>query len=167
MIDPRDIDRLQRSMRARASAAQGEAGQALVGSMLRARGLALVERIETGVKAVRAFSPVAGRRLIVGARHTAKVSGDWRAVIPGIGTSVLVEVKLRRDDQLSLSDFEDHQIVALDAHHAARALSLVGWVHRLGPELLLWPIAGFVKGKPLTLDDDRVCAARWAWRSGT
>ncbi len=164
--DPEDIARVQRSQRSRANVRAGEQAQMLVGHLLLSRGLVAVERIETGMRPVRKWDPRARRSVIIGGRHVARVSGDWRAMLPGSARTVLVEVKKRVDDQLSLSDFEAHQLVALQDYHRAGAIALVGWVHGGGPELLRWPIDGFLKGHPLNRGDERAVLARWAWRAG-
>jgi hypothetical protein len=50
---------------------------------------------------------------------------------------VLVECKYR-DRNLRRSDFQDHQIMSLQEHHAAGGISLVAHVTRDGCRLIGW-----------------------------
>lgn len=132
-------DHKQQGRRARRTGASAEA---VVRLRLLALGLRCVERIETGFRVKRA-----GKK-IVGASPLAKVSGDFRAVVPG-GTSVLVEVKSRPDAivngerkpaVLCWSDLDDHQRAALDAHNHAGGISLLAWVSSHGIAIMQWPL---------------------------
>lgn len=101
----------------------GATGEHIVAGRLRSWGFVLVEKVHTpwrvlfgrGGRVERAF-PVE------------KVCGDFRAVAPPNGRSVLVEVKSREDGPLSWSDFQRHQHDAMVAHANAGGLSLVGWI---------------------------------------
>jgi hypothetical protein len=152
--DPEELAAAMRRQRSRLNAIRGDQAQEAVGMALRHLGLRMVERIETGWKVERRQ----GR--IIGAVPIARVHADWTAVMPG-GRSVRCEAKKREDDQLSLADFERHQIKALDDHHVLGGLSLVGWRTSGGIEILAWPIAGLVLGRPLHAGDERTVAARW------
>ena len=69
-----------------------------------------------------------------------ETGGDFRAVEPGTGRSVLVAVKCRRSDQRQ----------ALDEHHQLGGLSVLAWVtERHGIWLLRWPVEGFGPGRSL------------------
>lgn len=160
MIDPEDIERVRRSQRARQSAIRGDEWQEAIGHRLRLAGLKMVERIETGWDVVRRYDPRIRKTRIVDAKPKAKVNADWTAVMPG-GRSVRCEAKMRSDGQLSLSDFAPHQLDAMTMHTALGGLTLVGWAHVGGLELLEWPIRGLVKGEPLNVGDERTVAARW------
>lgn len=156
MVDPKDIARIQRRQRGRLAAIQGMQAQEVVGMALRRLGLRMVEPIETGYDLVRRD----GR--VVGGKPKRKVHGDWTAIVPYTGRSVRCEAKKRQDDVLSLSDFEPHQLQALNEHHALGGLSLVGWRNSATIiEILRWPIAGWEDGAPLHAGDERTIAARW------
>ncbi len=146
---------MNRSRLSRSNVRKGDDAQEIIGHRLRFHGLKMVARIETGFKIVR----TAGR--ITGAYPISKVAADWTAIVPGTGQSVRCEVKARRDDQLSLSDFEVHQIRDLEEHGQLGGLSLVGFVGSASVAILRWPIAGFLIGKPLNVGDDRYLAALW------
>lgn len=161
MPAPSPMAQLEARWRGRRNRKSGEDAQDLVANRLTHAGLVMVEPVETGFRLQRKFDSATRTSRIIGASPAARVAGDFRAVVPGTGRSVLVEVKWRQDGQLSLSDFEAHQGRALTTHGAAGGLSLVAWVTPAGVELLAWPIAGLVKGKPLTVGDPRVAAARW------
>jgi hypothetical protein len=109
---------------------------------------ALVERIESAFRIIRGQG---GR--ILNAIPVAKVSGDFRAVIPPSGRSVLIECKWR-SDKLLFSDLEKHQHEALSNHTACGGLSLILWVNDRGFFLfdpLQFP--DFRPKKSLTLSD--------------
>lgn len=99
----------------------GDHAEKVVAYHLHRIGLLAVVRLETGWRVQRAGGK------IIGASPLAKVTGDFRAVVPG-GRSVLVEVK-RRAGALRVSDFQPHSCQALAAHAEAGGLSLVAWVN--------------------------------------
>lgn len=140
MIDQDAIAKVQRSQRARASVQRGTAGEAILSARLRAAGFLMVERIQTGFVH-------RGGRWVPGAR----VAGDFRAIAPG-GISVMVESKMR-DERLTWSDLERHQVAALDEHHRCGGLSFLGWIHLPEVDLLRWPVAGFGPGESITAAD--------------
>lgn len=161
MHDRSPLARLERRWQGRVNRKRGDHVEILVERALCARGLAMVERVQTGFRLQRQFDAATGTSRIVGASPAARVAGDFRAVVRGSGRSVLVESKFRADGQLSLADFQPHQRAALDEHALHGGLSLVAWVTSAGVELLAWPIVDLVKGKPLTVGDPRVAASRW------
>ncbi|MES2531956.1 MAG: hypothetical protein V4636_13040 [Pseudomonadota bacterium] len=150
-----DLDAVARRLRSRANTIRGGDAQEIVGQRLRAGGLELVQRVETGWRVQR----VRGR--ITGASPMGKVHCDWSAIVPGTGQSVRCEVKSRKDSQLSLSDFERWQLDALTAHTAFGGLTLIGHVHSRGVAVLRWPLVGLEKGRPLNAYDERWTAALW------
>lgn len=148
--------KVARSARSKRNRQQGETTQDVAARALAECGIAMVERVHTPWKVIRATKN--GRRVIVGAVPLEKVGGDLRGVAPG-GRSVLAEVKSRteegRDDVLRWSDLEKHQRLALTAHAAAYGLSIVAWV-RLEPVvacyLLPWDLLqalGFRAGQSI------------------
>lgn len=96
---------------------------------LRARGFALVEKVEVPFGMTKDGTRFARR----------KVSGDFRAVSPG-GFSVLIESKAY-PDRLPFSAFKPHQIESLRTHHAAGGITEVAWTD--GAELRFIPWAAF------------------------
>lgn len=134
--------------RGRRNHAKGENGQMIIRIRLQQLGVLLVEPIHVGWKIIRCHKT----SRIIDARPLEKVSGDIRAVLPG-GRSVHCEVK-KKADRLSWSDFDDHQIKALDAYRAAGALALVGFVWEFdggGHAVMTWPIPGLAPGKTLSV----------------
>lgn len=128
----------------------GKYGEERVKHELARLGLSCVEKIGTPTKII-------GTRCIRGKRYyrvvwEEKVAGDHRAVVPGVGTSVLVETKTAFDRNLRWSDFEEHQPDKL-SEHAKHAISLVCWVTNTGIHILKWPIPGFDgKGSSITYE---------------
>jgi penicillin-binding protein-related factor A (putative recombinase) len=122
---------------------QGKAGEELVKSALIARGVCMVEKIETGWGIIRATG---GR--IRSAFPLEKVAGDFRGVLQG-GQSVLVEAKTAQN-KLTYSEIKPHQREALQRHHELGGLSLVAWVHDDTVYLFQWPHVGFEAKTSLT-----------------
>jgi hypothetical protein len=125
---------------------QGNAGENLVKAELQRRGVALVERIETGWGIIRGAT---GR--IVSAYPLSPVSGDFRGILAG-GRSVLVEVKTI-PERLPYSALELHQHVALKAHHEHGGLSLVAWVNGEEVTIFEYPNPAFKPRKSITVGD--------------
>jgi hypothetical protein len=125
---------------------QGNAGENLVLTELLRRGVALVERIETGWGIVRGKG---GK--IVSAFPLAPVSGDFRGILAG-GRSVLVEVKTI-PERLPYSALELHQHVALKDHHDDGGLSLVAWVNGEVVIIFEYPNPAFKPRKSITVGD--------------
>lgn len=130
--------------RGRKNDARGKVVQDVFLFRLRALGLVMVERIETG------WMPQRRKGRIIGAKPMAKVAGDFRGLVPG-GLSVLVEVKFR-PDRLMFSHLADHQLQALKEHTRHGGLSLLGWAWDGGNSVMRWPVPGFVPGEAITPD---------------
>lgn len=135
-------DQLLRRLRAKRSRAEGRRGEQLVEHRLKALGVTLVEKVN-----------VERRQIGKKALFVKAVSGDFRGLLHPYGRSVLVEVKTEAET-LSLSDFEKHQLDALELHQQAGGVSLVAWVR--GVEVYIMPYANFrancSKGQPLTAE---------------
>ena len=129
----------------------GKAGEQLAENRLRSIGLEMIEKIGTPVRLIplpewvrqilraAGFSPNGVFRVIFGET----VSGDRRAIIPGAGTSVLIETKTILDRNLRWSDLRDHQPDALSQHASLGGISLLVWVHIGGVFIMRWPIPDF------------------------
>ena len=121
----------------------GDFTESLVQAALNRLGFVLVEKVNTP------WCPVRQGGRIVSAFVKDKVSGDFRAVEPGTGRSVLVESKASDTDTLPWSRFEPHQVIALNQHHMANGLSMIAWVRQGVVHLIEWPVPGFQHGKSL------------------
>ena len=130
--------------RGRKNDARGKVVQDVFLFRLRALGLVMVERIETG------WMPQRVKGRIIGAKPMAKVAGDFRAIVPG-GLSVLVEVKYR-PGSLLYSALADHQLCALNEHARYGGLSLLGWAWHGGNAVMRWPVPGFVPRSSISRD---------------
>lgn len=146
---------LMRRQRSRANTIRGDHAQQLVAYTLRAAGFGMIQPIATPWRVTRRYDPKTKTSKIVGASPKGAVFADFMAVVPGSGRSVIVEVKLRADGVLSLSNFGKHQIAALDEHHKLGGLSLVAVVEGGRVNLLQWPISGLAKGAPVHLFYDK------------
>jgi hypothetical protein len=130
----------------------GKHGEQLAESVLSGLGFEMLEKIATPVILIPYHD---GRRIIPGVyqvKHEKRVSGDRRAILPD-GTSVLIEVKTRWDDNLIYSDLEDHQHEALKRHAGFNGLSLLVYVHNSGVFVMRYErggIAGFIPRKSIT-----------------
>ena len=149
--------------KARQSQQSGAQGERIARHALHALGFEMIERIHTPVKIISKHKS-SGKGKITGTFVFAdRVSGDFRAIDPQDGRSVLVEVKLR-ENRLKWSDFEPHQLAALAEHHDWGGLSIIVWVDSedYTPFVLQWPIQHeeyvFKKRKPLMRDvAEQVC----------
>lgn len=140
----------------------GEIGERLARIALEQMGVEFVERIHTGYKLLGWLNPA---QRIARVAPVARVSGDFRGIIPG-GRSVLAEVKTRtkHDDRLLFSDLKQHQRAALSRHNYFGGLSLLIWIAADGGFIdterdlfvLQWPVDGFVARKPLTRERARL-----------
>lgn len=124
----------------------GVIGETLTRSALQIAGLAEIERVHTPFKIIRN-----SRGQIINAVPEQKVSGDFRAVDPTNGKSVLVEAKTRSGDRVIWSDLEDHQVEALNGHVKAGAIALLSVVLEDKAILLEWPVPGFGPGVSLRI----------------
>ncbi len=132
----------------------GEIAQGVVRNRLVAMGVAFVQPIHAGWRIARK-----GAR-IIGASPLEKVAGDFWGILPD-GRALLCEVKARQD-VLAYDDLEPHQHRALASIRAAGGVPVVAWaVSGVAVWFLDYPIAGWVKGKPLhhatAAELDRVC----------
>ena len=126
----------------RASQRLGKRAEEAVRLALQAAGFRMIERVATPwTVTFREGRPQA-------AFPVAKVSGDFRAVEPGTGRSVLVEVKCR-SGRLRWSDLRPHQRRALEEHHRLGGISILAWVTAWDVRLLRWPVEGFGPGRSL------------------
>lgn len=128
----------------------GDKAQDIGERVMRGLGFKFVERIETGFKVTRS-----GTR-ITGAFPCSKVSGDIRAV-GHKGQAVLCEVKYR-ESKLKWSDFQAHQLEAMQAITDAGGAAFVVWVASFVPErayLLHWPFNCLKKGRAI---NEQECA---------
>ena len=127
---------------------KGSKAEDIVAHALEAAGYLCIEPIETGWTIIRKYDPVKKQSVIVSAFPKKKVSGDIKAIEPGTGRAVHVEVKARPDN-LVYSALEDHQVKALDRVVAAGGVGILAWVRGLECRLYRWPVAGFGPGKSL------------------
>lgn len=109
----------------------GEQAEARVEKALIDRGFKLVEKVEVP------FGVTAEGRLFAKRR----VSGDYRAVEPGTGRSVLIESKAKSTKrQLKWSDFRKHQPEKLDEHLAAGGITEVAWTDQGRLRFIPWSL---------------------------
>ena len=92
---------------------KGAKAEDVAAEALRAAGYACVEPIETGWTIIRKYNPVKKTSVIASAFPKKKVSGDIKAIQPGSGRMVHVEVKSYLGN-LAFSVLADHQVEALD-----------------------------------------------------
>lgn len=137
--------------------ASGEHAEILVKAALQRLGLRMVEKVNTPWKVIFRDGP-GGRRTVQHAFPVEKVSGDFRAVEPSTGRSVLVESKNHDADTLPFSTFRPHQILALTQNHEAKGLSLMAWVRKGEVHLIEWPAPGFGVGKSLKFNPEGVAS---------
>lgn len=141
-------------LRGKQARSAGKAGEALTKAALYAAGYRFIERVHTPWKVLRRPDPDAkGGSRIVGAVPEDKVSGDFRAVDPRTGRSVLCEAKFDGEDRVIWSDLEEHQIAALNEHSRCGGESLFSAVIGGRAWLLRWPIQDFGPGCSIRLVD--------------
>ena len=136
---------IDRKAQGRKNHKNGDKAQLIAERVMRELGFNMVERVETGFKLIRT-----GKR-ITGAFPCSKVSGDIRAIGDG-GKAILCEVKYR-EGKLKWSDFEEHQLEAMQATKEAGGEAFVVWVASFIPErvyLLHYPFQCLRKGKAIT-----------------
>ena len=124
----------------RKSQVSGDFGEAVARQALHQFGVRMVEKVNTPWKVLWAV------KKIVNAFPVEKVSGDFIG-IGAAGKKILVEVKYR-EDKLSLSDFESHQIDKLEENHQLGGISLVVWVQKHVCCIYYWPRMELKKGFP-------------------
>lgn len=160
-----DQAKLARRLRGRVSTIRGDHAEQLIAYRLKALGLDCISPIRTGWRVHRTYDARTGRSRIMGATPMEKVAADFMAIVPRLGTSVMVECKMRSDDALSLSDFQLHQRNRLTLHAALGGVSLAAWMFEQRVEVLDWVrvAESLVKGKPLHIGDEaRIEPMRWA-----
>ena len=121
MVSPSDglaLAMAKRSASQKQRQRNGALAEELVQRDLIRRGFRLVEKVEVPFRVNKRTGGVSARR---------KVSGDFRAVEPGTGRSLLVEVK-HHAERLPYAAFRPHQLVALEEHASAGGISEVAWV---------------------------------------
>lgn len=128
-------------IRGKYSQAKGKRGEDIAATLLRQRGVLMVEKIATPVRII-------GTVKIRGEKYHKivwgeKVSGDYRGLLPG-GRRVLCEAKAPQNN-LRWSDFTEHQRQQLTKNAKAGGLSLVAYLSDRGNFLMQWPIPGFRK----------------------
>ena len=135
-------------IRNQGNAKRGNATETIAEIWLKQNGFACIERIE------RSWIPKWKGGKIVGSIPNKKVSGDITAIDPHTGRHVHVEVKSRKADVLRWSDFEGHQIEALNRKVEAKALCLVMWVKSPAEiQVYEWPVDGFGPGRSLNWEE--------------
>lgn len=128
MNDGQAFEIAKRSASQKQRQRNGALAEELVQRDLIRRGFRLVEKVEVPFRVNKRTGGISARR---------KVSGDFRAVEPGTGRSLLVEVK-HHAGRLPYAAFRPHQLAALDEHADAGGISEVAWVED-GP-LAAFPI---------------------------
>jgi penicillin-binding protein-related factor A (putative recombinase) len=132
---------MNRSTLGRISQSKGDLGETIARRALDQFGVKMIEKVNTPWKVLwKNGRPIS-------AFVVEKVSGDFIGIVPG-GKKVLAEVKYR-DEKLSLSDFEDHQIEALNENYELGAISLVVWVRRHECAIYWWQAMNLKKGAPI------------------
>lgn len=129
------------AMKGKRSRDIGEGGEGLTRHALHLAGFTRIRRVHTPWKILRNSS---GK--IVDAVPVEAVEGDFRAVDPKTGKSVLVETKTSTGDRIPWSSLEECQVEALDGHYKAGAIALLSIVLDDKAVLLPWPIEGFGPG---------------------
>ena len=132
-------------LRGKANKKAGESAELIAIKALRTLGFKCVEKIETG------FTLKRMNGKIVGAFPCKAVSGDIRA-IGHAGKAIYCECKYR-PLKLKWSDFEQHQLKAMQDVTEAGGVAFVAWVACLNPEriyLLQWPFNLLKKGRAIT-----------------
>ena len=147
--------KLMRSERSRRNVKRGYKSQDVAEKYLRKIGFLFVEPIETGWVIIRKYDSRTKKNKIVHAFPKKKVSGDFTCVERGTGRAIHIEVK-SMPDKLLWSNFEPHQIEALNEKSKENVLCFVAWVRSpVEVKLLQWPIFGFKKGKSVKWEDVR------------
>lgn len=118
MNDAQAFEMAKRSASQKQRQRNGALAEELVQRDLIRRGFRLVEKVEVPFRVNKRTGGISARR---------KVSGDFRAVEPGTGRSLLVEVK-HHADRLPYAAFRPHQLIALEEHANAGGISEVAWV---------------------------------------
>jgi hypothetical protein len=133
------------------SNALGQIGEQLIEIKLRQAGFEMINKLENTWRIFRMVQRGKSgwqKGKILSWMVPAKVDGDYRAIVPVTGQSVLVEVKTRAG-KLEYAQLKPHQRKALTDHANLGGVSLVGWYDNgsVNSDLYLmqWPIDGFVE----------------------
>lgn len=151
------------SLRGRANRATGVHTETMVQKVLIEAGFRMVTKVENTWRVVKVIKRM-GSRLIAEVVPAA-IEGDYRAIEPSTGRSVLVEVKARKD-KLQHGNLKDHQVESLDEHFINGGISLLAWVDTGQPDypiyLMMWPVPGFIERTSLTaaIIEERGCLWR-------
>jgi hypothetical protein len=144
------LSRSNNALRGRQNKNAGDVYEALISSALYRIGFERIEKITNTWRPVRIDRRDGGA--IIGKFVPARVSGDFSAIDPQDGRSVLVEVK-GRAGSLSWGELKDHQKDALSETASLNGIALVAWVDTGSPNsdlyIMRWPIDGFGKGNPI------------------
>lgn len=132
---------------------RGAKAEDIAAEALAAAGYVCIEPIETGWTIIRKYNPATKKSVIASAFPKKTVSGDLKAIEPGTGRAVHVEVK-SREDKLIYSDLENHQVAALKNVVDAGGIGLLAWVNGCQCRLYKWPVSGFGPGKALKWGSD-------------
>ena len=139
-------------LRGKQNKAQGDIAERLIRRELDHLGFVMIEKLHNAWF-ISKIVKRGGKSRLLAWIYPAKISGDYKAVDPQNGKSVLVEVK-STSGRLQYSRIEDHQRQALDDHHAAKGISLLGWYEKETGQIFVmrWPINGFVKHTSINID---------------
>ncbi len=119
----------------------GDFGETIARHALQQFGVKMIEKVNTPWKVLwKNGRPIQ-------AFPAKKVSSDFIG-IGANGKKVLVEVKYR-EESLSRSDFEDHQVDSLEENSQLGGVSLVVWVRRGSCCIYYWPAMILKKGTPI------------------
>lgn len=139
------------AMRGKRSRDIGANGETLVRAELARLGMREIRRVHTPWKIIRNST---GQ--IVDAVPQESVEGDFRC-IDQTGKSVLVEAKTHTaTDRVVWSDFEDHQIDAMDRHVQCNGRAFIAVVLNDRAFVLSWPIEGFGPGRSIKIVQGRL-----------
>jgi len=142
-LNMRQTMKTDNRIRGQENTKRGQATEQLAELWLQQAGYVCIERIETPWRIHRRNGKV------VSATPKKQVSGDFTAIDSSNGRYVHVEVKSRDRNTLRWSDFEGHQIDALNRKAEAGAVCLILWVKGKQVKKYAWPIEGFSPGKSL------------------
>ncbi len=139
-------------IRGKQNKAQGDIAERLIMRELDHLGFVMIEKLHNAWFISKIVKRGSKSRLLAWI-YPAKISGDYKAVDPQNGKSVLVEVKSTAG-RLQHSNIKDHQRQALDDHHAAGAISLLGWYEKETGQIFVmrWPIDGFVRRTSIDIE---------------
>jgi hypothetical protein len=118
-----------------------------IGKNSEARAKRVLEKM--GFKNVRKMSTKWNGTFSVRAR------ADFAGVEPVSGRDMLCEVKHTQEPKLSWSALRKHQTKNLDKLKANNGIPLLIWTYEKEKIVMDWPVEGFCKGSPLTIERAR------------